>query len=68
MPNTVCAVVHNGKIEPLEELYLQEGCKLLVTVLDSTEESGVWWKWSEPSLADVWGNPQDDIYAELLTT
>jgi hypothetical protein len=68
MPSTVWAVVQNGKIEPLEEVQLQEGAKVLVTLLDTAGETEFWSQASLQSLADVWDNPQDDVYAQLLKT
>jgi hypothetical protein len=32
----------------------------------SEEETDFWLRASETSLAEVWGNPQDDEYAKLL--
>jgi hypothetical protein len=69
MPSTVWAVVQDGKIELLEDLHLQEGSKVLVTLLNSEEEVKEFWaQVSQPSLLGVWDNPQDDVYAELLQT
>lgn len=32
----------------------------------ATADDGFWLKASEPSLAAIWDNPDDDVYAELL--
>jgi hypothetical protein len=30
------------------------------------DESNFWMEASQPALAEVWDNPQDDVYKELL--
>ena len=65
MLQTIWAVIHNGKIEPLEDINLPEGAKVIVTLLSEEEDSQFWSSASERSLAEVWENT-DDIYAELL--
>ncbi len=60
---TVRATIKNGKIELLEPLGLSEGSQVLVTLLETDD---FWLKASEESLKSIWGNPQDDIYADLL--
>jgi hypothetical protein len=67
MLNTVWATVRNGKIEPLEPLELEEGMRLLVTLLEDAE-SNFWLQASQSSLNEIWDNEEDDIYAELLET
>jgi hypothetical protein len=64
MINTIRAVVREGKIELLEEVEIPEGTEVLVTPL--LDESDGWLKASESSLAAVWDNSEDDVYAELL--
>ena len=66
MLQTIWAVIHNGKIEPLEDIALPEGAKVIVTLLSEEEDPQFWSSASEKSLAEVWENTQDDIYAELL--
>ncbi len=66
MLRTVWAVVHEGKIELLEDTPLPEGGKVLVTVLPGEDEDPFWLRVGESALAEVWGNPEDDMYAELL--
>ena len=66
MLNTMWAVVHEGKIELLEDVDLPEGGKLLVTLLPSDEDSQFWLEASQSSLDAIWDNVEDDIYAELL--
>lgn len=65
MLNTVPAVVKQGKIELLEDLKLQEGAKVLVTLLPDNE-ADFWLGACQPSLEAIWDNPEDDVYAELL--
>jgi Protein of unknown function DUF104 len=64
MMNTIRAVVREGKIELLEEVEIPEGTEVLVTPL--LDESDGWLKAGESSLAAVWDNSEDDVYAELL--
>lgn len=64
MPNTIRAVVREGKIELLEEVDIPDGTEVLVTPL--IDESEFWLGASESALDSVWGNSEDDVYAELL--
>ena len=66
MLRTVWAIVREGKIQLLENISLPDGAKVLVTVLAQEEEQQFWLNVSEESLASVWDNTEDDIYAELL--
>jgi hypothetical protein len=66
MLQTVWAVVREGKIELLENVQLAEGTKVLVTLVGAEDEERFWLAASETALADVWDNPQDDVYAQLL--
>ena len=66
MLQTVWAVIHDGKIEPLEGVTFPEGAKVIVTLLTEEDEPQFWLVASETSLAEVWGNDADNIYAELL--
>ena len=65
MSKTVRAIIHKGKIEPLEEVNLPEGSKVLVTLL-ADEEAAFWVQASHASLEPIWDNPEDDVYAQLL--
>jgi hypothetical protein len=67
MLNTVRAVVRDGKIELLEPISLPDGAHVLVTVL-ADEDQAFWQAASQTTLDRVWDNPEDDIYAELLTS
>jgi len=61
---SIRAVVREGKIELLEEVEIPEGTEVLVTPL--SDESDFWLSASESSLDSVWGDVEDDVYAELL--
>jgi hypothetical protein len=65
MLNTVWAVVHDGRIEPLDKMADPEGTRGLVTLL-LEDEIDFWLDASSASLDEVWDNPEDDRYAELL--
>lgn len=65
MMNTIWAVIRDGKIVPLEAVKAPEGTRALVTLLPE-EDTGFWLAASESSLSEVWGNAEDDVYAELL--
>jgi len=67
MLSTIRAVVRDGKIELLEPVTLPDGAHVLVTVL-TEEEQTFWQQASESALNHIWANPEDDIYAELLTS
>jgi hypothetical protein len=62
MMQTLCAMVHNGKIELAESVNLPEGAKVLVTLLPE-EEDRFWLEASQQSLAAIWDNAEDDAYA-----
>ena len=66
MLNTVWAVVREGRIELLEQVALPEGTKLLVTFAPSEDDRQFWAAVSQSSLENIWGNEQDDVYAQLL--
>lgn len=65
MMNTLRGVVREGKIQLLEEIEIPEGTEVLVTPL--LDEAEFWLQASGPSLDAVWDNPEDDVYAQLLT-
>ena len=66
MLQTVWAVIHDGKIEPLEGITFPEGAKVIVTLLPEEDDARFWLSASETSLADVWENTEDDIFVKLL--
>lgn len=57
------AIVHEGRIVLLEKVEIPEGTELLVTPLP---DESFWLSASESSLDSIWGNAEDDVYAELL--
>lgn len=65
MSRTLRAIIHEGKIEPLEDVSFPEGSKVLVTLLPE-EETEFWFGASQASLDAVWDNPADDVYGQLL--
>lgn len=65
MMNTVWAVVHDGKILPEEPIDLQDGQRVLVTIL-ADEDNKFWMDATTSALSSIWENEEDDIYAELL--
>jgi nicotinamide riboside kinase len=65
MVNTVWAVVHDGRIEPLDKIIAPEGTRVLVTLL-LEDETDFWLDASRTSLEEVWDNAEDDRCAELL--
>ncbi|MCX7017282.1 MAG: hypothetical protein NTW86_32760 [Candidatus Sumerlaeota bacterium] len=66
MLETIWAVVHGGRIEPVEPVALPERMRVLVTPLPEEDAREFWSKASEQALAKVWGNAEDDVYAQLL--
>ena len=66
MLQTVWAVIHDGKIEPLEGFAFPEGAKVIVTLMPEEEDARFWLSASETSLVEVWENEEDNVYAELL--
>ncbi len=65
MISTVWAIVHEGRIEPLEKVTAPEGTRVLLTLL-LEDESDFWSRAGSASLDEVWDNAEDDRYAELL--
>jgi hypothetical protein len=65
MINTIWAVIRDGEIVPLEDVNVPEGTRALVTLLPE-DDAGFWLAASEASLNEVWGDAEDDVYAELL--
>lgn len=63
--SSIRAVVHAGRIEPLEPIELPEGTQVIVLCLGE-DESAFWKQASATSVEAVWGNAADDVYAELL--
>jgi predicted DNA-binding antitoxin AbrB/MazE fold protein len=65
MSKSLRAIIREGKIEPLEEVNLPEGSKVLVTLL-ADDEAEFWLQASQASIDRIWDNPEDDVYAQLL--
>ena len=65
MISTIWAVIRDGKIVLLEDVKVPEGTRALVTLLPE-DDASFWLTASESSLNEVWGNAEDDVYAELL--
>jgi hypothetical protein len=65
MPKTVWANFLQGKVELSEPITVPDGTRILVTILPD-DENEFWLKASQTSLAAVWDNDEDDIYAQLL--
>ena len=66
MLNTVRAIVRGKKIELLEDIDIQDGTKVLVTLLNDGENHQFWQKVGAISLDSIWNNQEDDIYEKLL--
>ncbi|CCH92542.1 Similarity [Microcystis aeruginosa PCC 9432] len=60
---TFNGIVKNGKIELPPDEQLPEGAQVTVII---TEDTNFWTEASEPALAKIWDNTEDDIYAQLL--
>lgn len=62
---TIWDRVKAGKIERLECSELEDGMQGLGTLVPA-DEAEFWQGVSQVSLNEVWDDPADDIYAELL--
>jgi hypothetical protein len=67
MLNSYWAIIQDGKIELAEPLALPEGTRVLITVLPESDDV-FWREASSDSLAAIWDNTEDDMYAQLLQT
>jgi hypothetical protein len=65
MSETLWAVVRDGRIELVEPVKLPEGAKLKLTLV-SDEDQKFWLDASQSAIDSVWGNAEDDVYAQLL--
>jgi len=61
---TIIATVKNGKIELPPQEQLPEGTQ--ITVIIDEPDANFWQNTSHNSLAKIWDNTEDDIYAQLL--
>ena len=66
MLHTVWGIAEQGKIQLLDGVKIPDGVKVLVTIVEPDEERKFWAAVSSYSLAAIWDNPEDDVYAELL--
>jgi predicted DNA-binding antitoxin AbrB/MazE fold protein len=64
MSKALRAIIREGKIEPLEQVDLPEGSKVLVTLL-ADDEPDFWLQAGQTSLDAIWDNSEDDVYAQL---
>ena len=64
MQETIRAIVSEGRLEPLDKLSIPDGTEVVVTIVTNGE---FWLDASESSLEAIWANPEDDVYAELLS-
>lgn len=64
MFNTIRGVVRGGKIELLERTDIPEGTGVLVTII--SDDMLFWLGASQPSLASVWDNTEDNVYEQLF--
>jgi len=64
MMNTAKAIVRKGRIELIDQINIPDGTEVLVTIL--SDEAKFWLRASEPSLASIWDNEEDDVYEQLL--
>ena len=65
MMQSVWGTIQKGQVEIAEPFELPEGARVLLTVLPGDDDE-FWVAASKDSLATIWDNEQDDIYAELL--
>jgi len=72
MTTTVEAIYENGMLKLPGALPLPEKAHVMVTIRTETEpsadtERAAWLKLSEDTLNRAWGNPDDEVFNELLT-
>ena len=61
---SIRATVHEGRIEPHDKLDVPDGTEVMISVLSNGDD--FWLNASGSSLDAIWGNSEDDVYAELL--
>jgi hypothetical protein len=66
MMQSIWGTIQDGKVEIAEPCHLPEGARVLLTVFPSDDDA-FWLAASKDSLATIWDNDQDDVYAALLT-
>ncbi len=63
----VRAVIRSGHLESLDTLDFPEGTNLVILPVTNNEGDHKFWMGvADNSLARIWDNPEDDVYAELL--
>ncbi len=70
MPDSLWAIVRDGRIELLEPADLPDGARLRVTVMTDSvpnKDQQFWLGASQSALDSVWDNAEDDVYAQLLS-
>jgi predicted DNA-binding antitoxin AbrB/MazE fold protein len=66
MTTTVEAIYEHGKLVLPRPLSLPEKSHVRVTIESGDTEREAWLKLSEESLLKTWGQPDDDVFNELL--
>jgi predicted DNA-binding antitoxin AbrB/MazE fold protein len=66
MTTTVEAIYEHGKLVLPRPLSLPEKSHVRVTIESGDTERESWLKLSEESLLKTWGQPDDDVFNELL--
>lgn len=66
MTTTVEAIYENGTLVLREPLALPEHASVRVTIESQDREREAWLNLSAASLHEVWDNPADDVFNELL--
>jgi predicted DNA-binding antitoxin AbrB/MazE fold protein len=66
MTMTVEAIYEHGKLVLPRPLSLPEKSHVRVTIESGDTERESWLKLSEESLLKTWGQPDDDVFNELL--
>jgi predicted DNA-binding antitoxin AbrB/MazE fold protein len=66
MTTTVEAIYEHGKLVLPRPLALPEKSHVRVTIESGDMERESWLKLSEESLLKTWGQPDDDVFNELL--
>ena len=62
---TFTGIVKNGKIELPQAEQLPEGAQVTI-IINNDSETNFWQEASQNSLAKIWDNTEDNIYAQLL--
>jgi predicted DNA-binding antitoxin AbrB/MazE fold protein len=67
---TVEAIYENGVLKLHHPLPLKDNAQVLVTIQSTgggePDEREAWLRLSEARLTEVWDNPSDDVFNELL--